>query len=118
MYRQFCKSKIQGLVVTETDLYYEGSITLDPELADAADIRPWEMVQVLNLNNGERIFTYYIPGSREGVVCLNGPAARRFEVGDRVIVLSTVFLVPEEADAFDAPVVVSVDDRNRLTGKS
>lgn len=115
MLRQFCKSKIQGLVVTDKNLNYVGSVTIDPLLAEAADILPWEMVQVLNMSNGARIETYYIPGAEpgRGDLCLNGAAARLFEKGDGVIILSTVYLSGEEAAGLK-PRVIITDERNRL----
>ena len=115
MLRQFCKSKIQGALVTDKNLNYTGSVTLDPLLAEAADIQPFEMVHVLNKANGARVETYYIVGEPgRGEVCLNGAAARLFEVGDEVIILSTVYLDPEEARGFKPRVVVT-DRRNRVT---
>lgn len=114
MLRQFCKSKIQGLVVTGTDLNYPGSITIDSALAEKADLLPFEMVQVLNLSNGARIETYYIPGEPgRGQVCLNGAAARWFEAGDRVIVLSTAFYSAEELRGFQ-PRILLTDQENRI----
>ena len=114
MLRLFCKSKIQGLVVTRTDINYQGSITIDSVLAEQADIEPYEMVQVLNLANGERIETYYIPGKpNRGEVCLNGAAARWFQVGDRIIVLSTaLFSEGEKRNA--KPLVIITNERNKV----
>jgi aspartate 1-decarboxylase len=106
------KSKLHGLRVTQAELYYEGSITLDAELLEAAGLHPYELVQVLNVNNGSRLETYTIPappGSR--TVCLNGPAARSSAVGDTVIVLSYASMTPEEADAH-APRIVLVGEGN------
>jgi aspartate 1-decarboxylase len=113
MMRLFCKSKIQGLVVTKTDINYQGSITIDSALAEKADVQPYEMVQVLNLANGERIETYYIPGKpNQGEVCLNGAAARWFQVGDRIIVLSTA-LFSEGEKRSAKPLVVITNERNK-----
>ena len=118
MLRFFCKSKIQGLVVTGTDINYQGSITIDSVLADAADLQPYEMVQVLSLANGMRIETYYIPGKpNEGEVCLNGAAARWFEVGDRIIVLSTALFAEGEKRSAK-PKVVIADQKNKITKRS
>ena len=91
------KSKIHRVTVTEANLNYIGSITLDEDLMDAAEIVEYEKVQVLNLNNGERLETYVIKGCRgSGVVCLNGPAARKVQNGDVVIVCAYAFMTPEE----------------------
>lgn len=106
------KSKLHRLTVTEADLYYEGSITLDPELMEAAHILPYEKVQVVNVNNGSRLETYTIPaspGSR--TVCLNGPAARLNAPGDEVIVMAYADMTPEEAHRH-RPRVVLVDRQN------
>lgn len=117
MMRSFCKSKIQGLVVTRTDINYQGSITIDSTLADAADLQPYEMVQVLSLANGMRIETYYIPGKPgQGEICLNGAAARWFQVGDRVIVLSTA-LFSEGEKRSAKPLIVITDEKNKIIKK-
>ena len=109
-----CKSKIHRATVTEANLNYEGSVTIDSDLMDAAQILPHEQVQVLNVNNGERFDTYAIRGPRgSGVLCLNGPAARLAHVGDRVIVLTYALMEREEL-LRHAPIVVMVDDRNRI----
>ncbi|HEY7729007.1 MAG TPA: aspartate 1-decarboxylase [Candidatus Eisenbacteria bacterium] len=108
------KSKIHRATVTEANLNYEGSVTLDADLMDAADILPHEQVQVLNVNNGERFDTYAIRGPRgSGIVCLNGPAARLAHVGDKVIVLTYAAMEREEL-LRHVPTVVTVDDRNRI----
>jgi aspartate 1-decarboxylase len=107
------KSKIHRAHVTEANLNYEGSVTLDADLMDAADILPHEQVQVLNVNNGERFDTYAIRGPRgSGVVCLNGPAARLAQVGDMVIILTYAWMEREELERH-TPRVVMVDERNR-----
>jgi aspartate 1-decarboxylase len=106
------KAKLHRLRVTEADLYYEGSITIDNELLETAGILPYEKVQVVNVNNGARLETYTIPdeaGSR--TVCLNGPAARLAATGDQVIVIAYADMTPEEADAH-RPRVVLVDENN------
>jgi len=106
------KAKLHRLRVTEADLYYEGSITIDEELLDAAGILPYEKVQVVNVNNGSRLETYTIPGERgERTVCLNGPAARLAARGDQVIVISYADMTPEEAEDHE-PQVVLVDENN------
>ncbi|MCS6966122.1 MAG: aspartate 1-decarboxylase [Candidatus Kapabacteria bacterium] len=114
MFRFILKSKLQRLRVTDANLRYEGSLGLDEALMEAARLLPYEQVTVLNVNNGERLETYVIPEPRDsGTVCLNGPAARKGVVGDELIVLSYVLLAEEET-AHHAPVIVSVDARNRL----
>ncbi len=101
------KSKLHMLTVTEADLYYEGSITIDQDLLDVAQLLPYEKVQVVNVNNGSRLETYTIPGPRGSrVVCLNGPAARLHAVGDRVIVISYAQMTPEEAKAHKPRIVI------------
>jgi aspartate 1-decarboxylase len=108
------KSKIHRARVTEADLNYEGSVTVDSDLLDAADILPNEQVQVLNVMNGERFDTYAIRGPRgSGTICLNGPAARLAHVGDLVIILSYAEMEREEL-LRHTPKVVMVDDRNRI----
>ena len=108
------KSKIHRATVTEADLNYEGSITLDADLMDAAEILQHEQVQILNVNNGERFDTYAIRGARgSGVVCLNGPAARLAHVGDTVIILTYAVMEREEL-LRHVPTVVYVDGQNRL----
>ncbi len=103
---QVLKSKIHKVRITEANLEYEGSITIDEDLMDAARLSPYEKVQVLNVNNGERIETYVIKGKRgSGVICMNGPAARRAQVGDVVIILSYA-LIEESAAAGHRPVII------------
>ena len=114
MMRTLCKSKIHGASVTEANLQYTGSLTLDPLLMKAADLVPYEQVQVVNVNNGARFETYCIeglPGS--GTVCLNGAAARLAVVGDKVIVISYAHLTEAELDAF-SPKLVFVDGQNHI----
>jgi aspartate 1-decarboxylase len=108
------KSKLHRVRVTEADLNYEGSVTIDSDLMDAAQILPWEQVNVLNVNNGERFDTYAIRGPRgSGVVCLNGPAARLAHVGDLVIILTYAQMEREEL-LRHTPIVVHVDENNRI----
>ena len=108
------KSKIHRVRVTQADLNYIGSITIDEELMEAANIYEGEKVQIVNYNNGERIETYTIRGERgSGVICLNGAAARRVQVGDIVIIISYALMTPEEAKAF-RPVAIFPDENNRL----
>src|SRR5580693_9097688 len=109
------KSKIHRAVVTEANIDYVGSITIDEDLMDAANLIENEKVQVLNINNGERLETYVIKGRRNsGIICLNGPAARKALVDDLVIVISYAQMTPEEAKTY-APVVVYPDSNtNKL----
>ena len=116
MRRTLCKSKIHRATLTGADLNYEGSLTVDRALMDAADMRPFERVQVVNVNNGARLETYLIAGEpRSGVVQLNGAAARLGAPGDLVIVMT--YAEYDEAELTDdfAPRVVHVDARNRPT---
>ena len=114
MLRTMCKSKIQRATVTKSELYYEGSLTLDTTLMDAADMKPFEKIQVLNVNNGERLETYLIPGeSNTGIVCLNGPAARCGVAGDEVIIISYADYDDNELEDFK-PKVVYVDKKNKI----
>ena len=109
------RSKLHRITVTEADLNYIGSITLDPELIEAAELVIGEKVQIVNCNNGERIETYVIDGQRgSGQVCLNGPAARRCQPGDVVIVIAYGFLDIEEARSFKPTVVFPDTTTNRL----
>jgi aspartate 1-decarboxylase len=109
------KSKIHRATVTEANLNYVGSITIDQDLLDAANLLEGEKVQIVNNNNGERIETYIIPGERgSGVICLNGAAARRAEVGDIVIIIAYAFMTPEEAKDYK-PATVFPDEHNRLS---
>jgi len=112
------KSKLHRVRVTEADLNYEGSVTIDSDLMDAAQILPWEQVNVLNVNNGERFDTYAIRGPRgTGVICLNGPAARLAHVGDLVIILTYAQMEREEL-LRHTPIVVHVDENNRIQTSS
>tara|TARA_Y100001935_G_scaffold255301_1_gene267615 strand:+ start:54513 stop:54923 length:411 start_codon:yes stop_codon:yes gene_type:complete len=106
------KSKLHQMMVTEANLMYEGSITIDQDLLDEANILPYEKVQVLNITNGNRLETYTIPGDRGSrVCCLNGAAARLTQVGDRIIVIAYADMTPEEAREHK-PKVVVVDENN------
>ncbi|HEY3240904.1 MAG TPA: aspartate 1-decarboxylase, partial [Acidimicrobiia bacterium] len=111
MRRRMMKSKIHRATVTGADLNYVGSISLDPELMERADIREWEQVAVLDIDNGARFETYAIPGG-PGEVTLNGAAARLVHHGDRVIVITYADYEEAELDGF-VPRIVHVDDRNR-----
>lgn len=108
-----CKSKIHKATVTEANLQYEGSVTIDANLMKAANIIPFERIQILNVNNGNRVETYVIEGpAGSGVICLNGPTARTGHVGD-VVILITYALMEKEEALTHQPTVVYVDDKNR-----
>lgn len=108
------KSKIHRLTVTQAELHYVGSITIDEDLMEASNIIENEKVQVLNVNNGERIETYVIRGDRgTGIACLNGPAARLFQVGDIIIVVSYASMDFEEAKKW-RPAVIFPTDENKI----
>ncbi|MEX2513484.1 MAG: aspartate 1-decarboxylase [Cyclobacteriaceae bacterium] len=112
---QLLKSKIHRVKITQAELHYVGSITIDQELMEAANIIENEKVQIVNINNGERLETYVIKGERgSGQVCLNGPAARKAQVGDVVIIISYASMEWEEAKKYQ-PVIIFPDDQNRLT---
>ncbi|MCW2277072.1 aspartate 1-decarboxylase [Heliophilum fasciatum] len=114
MLRFMHKSKIHRATVTEANLQYVGSITIDADLMAAADIWENEKVQVVNNNNGARLETYVIPGKPgSGVICLNGAAARLVQPGDSVIIISYAMMEEEKARTY-RPQVVFVDDQNRI----
>ena len=114
MYREMCKSKIHSATVTEANLNYTGSITIDKALLLEVDILHYEKVQVLNLNNGSRVETYVIEGEPDsGVICLNGAAARWAVPGDKVIIIS--YCLMEDIKAKDwKPKIVLVDKNNKI----
>ena len=115
MFLEIVKSKIHRVSVTEANLNYIGSITIDEDLIDAAGLYENEKVQIVNINNGERIETYVIKGERgSGKICLNGAAARKFAVGDLVIIMSYALMTPEEAKSFKPKVVFPESVTNRL----
>ena len=108
------KSKLHCVKVTESNLHYMGSITIDEDLMDAANMIAGEKVQIVNNNNGERFETYIIAGNRgSGCICLNGAAARKVQVGDEVIIISYALMDFDEAKRFK-PVVVFPKEGNRL----
>lgn len=114
MLRTMCKGKIHRATVTQADLNYVGSITIDQDLLEAADICPYEMVQVVNINTGSRLETYTIPGARgSGVICLNGAAARLNAPGDLVIIISYGQYSEEEIRILE-PHVVFVNESNHI----
>jgi aspartate 1-decarboxylase len=109
------KSKIHRVKVTEADLHYVGSITLDEELMEAANLVEHEKVQVLNIENGARLFTYVLKAEKgSGTVCMNGPAARKMTVGDTIIIIAYARMGQQEAKQFE-PTVIFPDKNNRLT---
>ena len=112
---QVLKSKIHRVKVIEADLNYIGSITIDEALMDAANIIEGEKVQVVNLNNGERLETYVIKAPRDsGMVCLNGPAARKVAVGDVVIIISYALMEFEAAKSFKPTIIFPDSEQNKL----
>lgn len=115
MLRTMCKGKIHRATVTQANLNYVGSITIDQDLLDAANIYPYEKVQVVNINNGSRLETYTISGARgSGVICLNGAAARLTSEGDKVIIISYAQFTEEEIRNL-VPQIVFVDEDNKIT---
>lgn len=113
MMTQVLKGKIHRATVTQAELDYVGSITIDKALLEASGIREYERVQVVDVNNGQRLETYVIAGERDsGVICLNGAAARLVEVGDKVIIMAYVWLNEVELESY-APKVVFVDHENK-----
>lgn len=116
MLQEFLFSKIHRATVTDANLNYVGSITIDESLMKASKIREWQKVEILDVNNGERFQTYVIKGKSEsGCICLNGAAARKVQPGDKVIIVSYTYLTPDEIDKHK-PIVVMVDDKNKITG--
>ena len=110
-----CMAKIHRVTVTEADLDYVGSITIDRDLLDASGIKPFQYLNITNLSNGIFWQTYAMPGERgSGDICLNGPPARHFQRGDKVIILAEAWLEPGELTTLN-PVVVFVDEKNRVT---
>lgn len=115
MFIQVLKSKIHRVRITQADLNYVGSITIDEDLMDAANLVENEKVQIVNINNGERLETYVIKGIRaSGEVCLNGPAARKAQVGDIIIIISYGMIEVNQANTHQ-PTVIFPDNNNRLT---
>ena len=113
---QVLKSKIHRVTVTQADLNYIGSITIDETLMDEANLIEGERVQIVNINNGERFETYVIKGAKtSGMICLNGPAARRVAVGDVIIIIGYGFMDFEEAKTFKPALVFPNESTNLLT---
>ncbi|QQR98762.1 MAG: aspartate 1-decarboxylase [Sphingobacteriales bacterium] len=108
------RAKIHRAIVTQADLNYKGSITIDEALLDASGMIENERVQIVNVDNGERFETFIIKGERgSGVVCLNGPAARRVQVGDKLIIIAYALMTPEEAKTH-TPSAVFVNENNQI----
>ncbi|SNT19724.1 L-aspartate 1-decarboxylase [Ekhidna lutea] len=115
MFIEVLKSKIHRVKITEAELHYVGSITIDEDLMDAANLVENEKVQIVNINNGERLETYVIKGVRgSGQICLNGPAARKAQVGDIIIIISYCSIEHEKVKNHE-PVVIFPDEKNRLS---
>lgn len=111
---EFLFSKIHRATVTDSDLNYVGSITIDEELMVASKIREWQKVEILNINNGERFQTYVIKGKKGSKeICINGAAARKVQKGDKVIIVAYAYLEAKNADDF-TPTVVLVDEENNI----
>ncbi len=116
MFVEVLKSKIHQVKVTEANLHYVGSITIDESLMEAANIIEHEKVQIVNINNGERLETYVIKGERNsGEICLNGPAARKVAVGDIIIIISYASMEFEEAKKF-SPTLIFPNSENNTMG--
>jgi aspartate 1-decarboxylase len=115
MFRSYLRSKIHLATVTESNLNYEGSITIDPEIMEMVNLLPYEQVSISNLNNGERFETYVIPGKR-GMreFCLNGPTARKGAVGDRIIIFSYCFVDDHEKMKEFQPIIIKLDENNNI----
>ena len=114
MLLEFLFSKIHRATVSDANLDYVGSITIDETLIKAANLQEWQKVEILNINNGERFQTYVIKGeANSGVICLNGAAARKAQKGDKVIIVSYAQMTLDEKEGFE-PTVVLVDDKNRI----
>ncbi|MGC8977237.1 MAG: aspartate 1-decarboxylase [Candidatus Ratteibacteria bacterium] len=112
--RIMTRCKIKGGKVTDKNLYYEGSITIDKKIIEEGDILPGEMVYVLNLNNGARIFTYVIEGEENsGIICLNGPSARFFEIGDDIIILGISLVEDDKLKDFKMK-IVNLGEKNKI----
>ncbi|MFH1641184.1 MAG: aspartate 1-decarboxylase [Candidatus Omnitrophota bacterium] len=114
MLRTILKSKIHRAHVVQTELYYEGSITIDAKIMEKADILPGEKVEVFNFNNGLRLETYAIKGKAgSGVICLNGPSARGACVGDKIVIVSYAQVDDKDVKALK-PKIIKLDERNRI----
>lgn len=115
MLRLMLRAKIHRATVTDANLGYDGSLTVDENLLEAAGILPYEQVMVSNLNNGERFETYVIPSGQRGsgTICLNGPTARKGVIGDRVVIFCYEYYNDQELKTYK-PTIIKVDDKNHL----
>ncbi len=114
---EYLYSKIHRATVTDANLEYVGSITIDKDLMNAAKLQEWQKVEILDINNGERFQTYVITGeANSGTICLNGAAARKVQKGDKVIIISYASMTLEERENFN-PAIVFVDDNNKIIKK-
>ena len=106
-------SKLHRATVTEANLHYVGSITIDQDLLDASNMRVGQKIDIVNINNGERFSTYIIPGERgKKEICLNGAAARKVHVGDKIIIIAYASMTEKEADTFEPKIVILEDDNS------
>ncbi len=118
MFRQMLRAKIHRATVTDACLEYEGSLTIDEDLLDAAGILPYEAVVISNLNNGERFTTYAMAGKRgSGEIVLNGPTARKGAVGDQIIIFCYEYYAEDEIKRH-TPKIIRVDEKNRIASKN
>jgi len=114
MLLEFLNSKIHRATITDSNLNYVGSITIDENIMDAAKIREWQKVEILNINNGERFQTYVIKGKRGSkMFCVNGAAARKVQTGDKVIICTYRYVEENEIDGYK-PVIVQIDENNNM----
>ena len=114
MLRTVCRAKIHGATVTEANIRYTGSLTIDAELMKAAELAPYEQIHVVDVTNGARLVTYCVEGpAGSGTICVNGAAARLVSAGDNIIIIAYAQVTPQELDAL-APRVVMLDERNRI----
>ena len=114
MLLEFLHSKIHRATVTDSNLNYVGSITIDEDILDAAKIREWQKVDILDINNGERFQTYVIKGQRKSkMICVNGAAARKVQAGDKIIICSYRYVKEDEIDGYK-PTIVQIDDSNNM----
>lgn len=114
MYLEFLNSKIHRATVTDSNLNYVGSITIDEDILDAANMKEWQKVDILDINNGERFQTYVIKGARASkMFCVNGAAARKVQKGDKIIICSYRYITEDETDNY-TPTIVQIDDNNNM----
>ena len=117
MLQEFLFSKIHRATVTDANLDYVGSITIDEQLIIAADMKEWQKVEILDINNGERFQTYVIKGEKDsGTICLNGAAARKVQKNDKIIIVAYAIFNQDELNNY-SPKIVHVDDKNRITNE-